>query len=81
MSRYRFSLILTFWICVAFVLGRVIARFVPRVIARVASLVIAVPLIAYVFWTHITWHVTLIPLALVLGVFTHEHQKVAPGVF
>lgn len=77
---YRFSLVLAFWICVAFVLGRLFARFAPRVAARIIAVAIAAPLVVYVFWSHITWHVAAIPVALVFGVFTYGHKKLAPGV-
>jgi MFS family permease len=77
------SLVIGFWICVAFVAGRLAARFGRRwrTAVRVAVTLVAVALATYVFWFRITWHAALIPAALLLGVFTYGHQKMAPGVF
>lgn len=82
MSNYP-SLIIGFWICVAFVVGRLLARHGRRWrrAVRVVVSLVAIALAAYVFWFHITWHAALIPAALVLGVFSYGHQKMAPGVF
>jgi uncharacterized membrane protein len=77
------SLVIGFWICVAFVVGRLAARlgWRWRMAVRVVVSLVAIALGVYVFWFHITWHAALIPAALVLGAFSYGHQKLAPGVF
>ena len=75
------SVVIAVWICIAFILGRLLARFVPRIAARVVALVLALPLAVYVLREQIPWQAAGIPIALVLGVFTYGHRKIAPGVF
>jgi lysylphosphatidylglycerol synthetase-like protein (DUF2156 family) len=77
------SVIIGLAICVALAAGRLIARLAGRwrVAVRVVVVVVALAMAAYVFWFRITWHAALIPAALVFGVFTYGHQRMAPTVF
>lgn len=83
MLSNRPSLLIAFWICVAFVAGRLIARlgWRWRTTTRVTVTLVAIAMAADVFRSHVTWHVALIPAALVVGLFTYGHQRMAPGVF